>query len=53
MLNGVYRRGTDGEPELVDVPPPTVRALQAVLHKIITRTMKLLTRRRMLVEEEG
>ena len=53
MLDGVYRRGTDGEPEIVEVPAPTDEALQAVLHKIITRTMKLLTRRGGLVEEEG
>ena len=38
MLDGVYRRGTDGAPEFVEVPAPTDEALQAVLHKIITRT---------------
>ncbi|MDO9092174.1 MAG: transposase [Rubrivivax sp.] len=32
---------------------PTDEALHSVLHKIITRTMKLLTRRGVLVEEEG
>jgi hypothetical protein len=53
VLDGVYRRGTDGEPEFVEVPAPTDEALQAVLHKIITRTMKLLTHRGVLVEEEG
>jgi hypothetical protein len=41
----VYRRGSDGEPECVDVPAPTDEALQAVWHKIIARTMKLITRR--------
>ena len=45
VLDGVYRRSTDGAPEFVEVPAPTDEALQAVLHKIITRTMKLLTRR--------
>ena len=30
-------------------PAPTDEALQAVLHKIITRTMKLLTRQGVLV----
>jgi ribosomal protein S27E len=45
VLEGVYRRGTDGAPEFVEVPAPTDEALQSVLHKIITRTMKLLTRR--------
>jgi hypothetical protein len=32
---------------------PTDAALQTVLHKIITRTMKLLTRRGVLIEEQG
>ena len=53
VLDGVYRRGTDGAPEFVEVPAPADEALQAVLNKIITRTMKLLTRRGVLVEEEG
>ena len=53
VLDGVYRRGIDGAPEFVEVPEPTDEALQAVLHKIITRTMKLLTRRGVLVEEES
>ena len=53
MLDGAYRIGSDGVPEFVEVPAPTNEALQTVLHKIITRTMKLLTRRGVLVEEEG
>ena len=53
VLDGVYRRGTEGAPEFVEVPAPTDEALQSVLHKIITRTMQLLTRRGVLVEEEG
>ena len=53
VLDGVYRRGVDRAPEFVDVPEPTDEALHSVLHKIITRTMKLLTRRGVLVEEEG
>ena len=36
----------------VEVSEPTDEALQAVLHKIISRLMKLLTRRGVLVEEE-
>ena len=52
MLDGVYRR-TDGEPAFVEVPAHTDEALQAVLHKIIGRMMKLLTRRGVLVEDEG
>ena len=50
MLDGVYRRGTDGAPEFVEVPAPTDEALQAVLHKIITRIMQLLTRRGVLFD---
>ena len=42
-----------GDPLFVEVPAPSDEALQTVLHKIITRTMKLLTRRGVLVEEEG
>jgi len=45
VLDGVYRRATDGEPVFVEVPAPADEALQAVLHKIIIRTMKLFTRR--------
>jgi hypothetical protein len=52
VLDGVYRR-TDGEPAFVEVPAPTDEALQALLHKIIARLMKLRTRRGVLVEDEG
>ena len=38
VLDGVYRRGTDGAPEFIEAPVPTDEALQTVLHKIITRT---------------
>ena len=53
VLDGVYKRGIDAAPKFVEVPEPTDEALQAVLHKIITRTTNLLTRRGVLVEEEG
>ncbi len=53
VLDGVYRPVANGAPEFVEAPAPTDEALQAVLHKVITRTMKLLTRRGVLVEEEG
>ena len=53
VLDGVYRCSTEGDPVFVEVSAPTDEALQAVLHKIITRTMKLLTRRGVLVEEQG
>ena len=52
VLDGVYRR-TDGEPVFVEVPAPTDEDLQALLHKIIGRSMKLLTRRGVLLEEQG
>ena len=47
----MYQR-TDGEPVFVEAPAPTDEGLQALLHRIITRLMKLLTRRGLLVEEE-
>ena len=53
VLDGVYRRGKDGAPAVVDVFAPTAEALRTVLHKLINRTLKLLTRRGVLVEEEG
>jgi len=40
----VYRCNPEGELVFVEVPAPTDEALQKVLHKIITWTMKLLTR---------
>jgi len=52
VLDGVYRR-TDGEPVFVQADSPTDEDLQALLHKIITRLMKLLTRRGVRIEEEG
>jgi len=51
-FNDVAYRRTDGEPVFVDVPAPTDEELQALLHMIITRLMKLLTRRGVLIEEE-
>ena len=40
VLDGVYRPGADGAPVFTEVPAPTDEALQAVLHKIITRLMQ-------------
>jgi hypothetical protein len=45
VLDAVYRCDAEGEPVFVEVPAPIDEALQTVLHKIITRMMKLLTRR--------
>jgi DNA-binding HxlR family transcriptional regulator len=53
VLDGVYRRNADGAPVFVEVQAPTGEALQAVLRRIITRMMKLFTRKGVLVEEEG
>ena len=53
LLDGVYRCGADGAPVFVETSAPTDEALQAVLHKIITHRMRLLTLRGVLVEEEG
>jgi len=52
VLYGAYRR-TAGDPVFVEVPAPIDEALQALLHKIISRLMKLLTWRGVLVNEEG
>lgn len=49
----MYWRRADGTPEFVEACAPTNEALQSVLHKIITRTIKLPTCRGVLVEEEG
>ena len=48
VLDGVYRCGAEGEPVFLEIPAPTDEALQAVLLKIITRTMKLFTRKGVL-----
>ncbi len=53
VLDGVYRRNADGAPVFMEVPAPTDEVVQTVLHKIITRLMKLLTRTGMLVKEQG
>jgi hypothetical protein len=53
VLDGVYGRASDGDPVFIEVPAPTDEALQAVLHKIIIRTMNLRSRRGELVEEQG
>ena len=53
VLDGVYRCDTEGEPVFVEVAAPTDVALQTVLRKIITRMMKLLTRKGVLVVEQG
>ena len=51
VFDGMYQRA-DGEPHFVEVPAPSDEVLQALLHKIIARLMKLLIGRDVLVEEE-
>ena len=50
MLDGVYR---DGAPTSVEVGAPTDDELHALLQKIITKLMKLLSRRGVLEEDMG
>ena len=53
VLDGVYRRSTPRAPEFVEAPALIDEALQTMLHKVVTRLMKLPTRRGVRVEEKG
>ena len=53
VLDGVYRCGADGVPAFVEAQAPTDDELRTLLKSLITRLMKLLTRRGVLVEEMG
>ena len=53
VLDGVYRYGADGAASFVEVAAPTEDELHALLQTIITRLMKMLTRRGVLVEDMG
>ena len=53
MLDGVYRRSAEGTPTFVDAGAPTEDELHALLHTVIARLMKMLTRRGVLIEEMG
>ena len=53
VLDGVYRSAAEGEPEFIEAAAPTDEALHALLHSVIARLMKMLTRRRVLVEDMG
>ena len=53
VLDGVYRCGADGVPGFVEAGAPTDDELHALLHTIIARLMKMLTRRGVLVEDMG
>ncbi|MCU0968585.1 MAG: hypothetical protein MUF03_07125 [Rubrivivax sp.] len=50
MLDGVYRCSADGTPAFVEASAATDDELHALLHTVIDRLMKMLTRRGVLVE---
>jgi len=52
VLDGVYRN-CDGVPVFHEAAAPTNEELEALLLKIITRVMRLLTRQGYLIEEQG
>jgi hypothetical protein len=52
VLDGVYRR-TEGAPVFVEARAPTDDDLHGVLHQIVGRILKRLTRCGVLVEEQG
>ena len=52
VLDGVYQRIEHG-PVFQEASAPSTEMLQALLVKLITRLMKLLTRRGLLIEEQG
>ena len=49
----MYRCGADGVPVFVEAGAPSDDELHALLHTVIARLMKMLTRRGVLVEETG
>ena len=53
VLDGVYRCGADGAPVFVEVGAPTDDELHALLQTVITRLLKMLMRRGVLIEEMG
>jgi hypothetical protein len=53
VLDGVYRCDADGAPVFVEAGAPTDDELHALPQTIITRLMKMLTRRGVLVEDTG
>jgi hypothetical protein len=53
VLDGVYRCAADGAPAFFEAGAPTDDELDALLHTITTRLMKMLTRRGVLVEDMG
>jgi Putative transposase len=53
VLDGVYRCDADGVPAFVEAQAPTDDELHELLQTVITRLMKMLTRRGVLVQDIG
>jgi hypothetical protein len=53
VLDGVYQTGGEGTPVFHPTAAPSNEQLQTLLHKIIKRILKLLTRLEYLIEEDG
>jgi len=53
VLDGVCRCGADSVPLLIEAGAPTDDELHALLHTVIARLMKMLTRWGVLIEEMG
>jgi len=53
VLDGVYRCDADGSPAFIEADAPTDDELNALLHTVIARLMKMLTRRGVLIEDMG
>jgi hypothetical protein len=53
LLGRVRRCGADGEPVFIEVGSPTDDEVHALLHTLIARLMKMLTRRGVVVEDMG
>lgn len=51
VLDGVYRSDAEGVVEFIEAAAPTEEVLHELLHTVIVRLMKMLTRRGVLVEE--
>ncbi len=53
VLDGVYRCGAEGAPTFVETDAPTDDERHALLQTVISRLMKMLMRRGVLIEEMG
>jgi hypothetical protein len=53
VLDGTYRCDANGAPAFAEAGAPTDEELRALLHTVIARLMKMLTRRGVLVQDLG